>query len=52
MSIYGGAHGHDQTACSARANRQESDVKATQQLHKQGRSPWLDNITRETLDSG
>jgi transaldolase len=27
-------------------------MKATQQLHDLGQSLWLDNITRELLDSG
>jgi hypothetical protein len=52
MSIYSGAHGHVRTVSSARANRQEKDVKATQRLHEQGQSLWLDNITREMLDPG
>jgi transaldolase len=31
---------------------QESKVKATQQLNELGQSLWLDNITRDLLDSG
>ncbi len=27
-------------------------MKATQQLHELGQSPWLDNITRGLLKSG
>ena len=27
-------------------------MKATQQLHDLGQSLWLDNITRDLLDSG
>ena len=27
-------------------------MKATEKLHQQGQSLWLDNITREMLDSG
>ena len=50
--MYSGAHGHDHDVSSARANRQESDVKATQQRPEQGQSLWLDNITRGMLDSG
>ena len=38
------------TACGQ--TRQEIDVKATEKLHEQGQSLWLDNITREMLDSG
>jgi transaldolase len=32
--------------------RKGEDVKATQTLHEQGQSLWLDNITRGLLDSG
>ena len=27
-------------------------MKATERLHAEGQSLWLDNITRELLDSG
>jgi transaldolase len=30
----------------------EAEVKATEKLHELGQSLWLDNITRELLDSG
>ena len=52
MSITAARTDTIRTVSSARANRQESDVKATQRLHEQGQSLWLDNITREMLDSG
>jgi hypothetical protein len=51
MSIYSGRTDTIWTVSSARANRQESDVKVTQQLHEQGQSLWLDTITREMLHS-
>jgi transaldolase len=35
-----------------RLRRKEIPTKATQLLHKLGQSIWLDNITRELLDSG
>src|SRR5215467_9141864 len=34
--------------CKLRGNK----MKATQLLHNQGQSLWLDNITRDLLDSG
>src|SRR4051794_1213313 len=41
---------------SARTNRKKPEgsmsMKATQLLHNLGQSLWLDNITRELLDSG
>src|SRR6516165_3001105 len=37
-----------QTVCKQRGDR----MKATQLLHDEGQSLWLDNITRDLLDSG
>ncbi len=37
---------------AVRGNSEETQMRATKELHELGQSIWLDNITRQMLDSG